>query len=166
MNQFPEIFKGHYEFLLREVLESIDDVVLVFDQHEKVVFANAGACEAFGMDVDTVRGKHLELLSPDDGRSHFMHTVENLSISEHHSVELRGTNNFVGLRADGRTFYAEGKLAKLDGALSYILVLRDITWKKALETELEKALLHLRKYSNKVKERVENLSILEEFPQD
>ena len=40
MSHFPGILEGYYEYLLQEVLESIDDAVLVFVSDDKIVYAN------------------------------------------------------------------------------------------------------------------------------
>ena len=63
-------------------------------------------------------------------------------------------------------FHAEGKLAKFKKEEAYMLVLRDITWKKTIEDELEAALDHLRKVGSKVAYRIEHPRIMDEFPLD
>jgi PAS domain S-box-containing protein len=166
MSLFPDLFDGQYDYLLREVLESIDDAVLVFDQDCKVIYVNPYATKAFGKSIDQLTGTNIDLLVPTEHRSQFDQTIEALKASSHHEVELRDETEFIGLRGQGHPFYAAGKLAKLKGDLSYILVLRDITWKKVLETELEKALVHLKDVEGKVGNRIEYPRLLSEFPPD
>lgn len=54
----------------------------------------------------------------------------------------------------------------MGGKLSYVLILQDMTWKRTLETELEKVILHLQKVGLRAKHRLENPAILDEFPMD
>jgi PAS domain S-box-containing protein len=164
MKQSIAIFKGHYAFLLQEVLESIDDTVVALNHQKEVVYANAAAYETFGREILTLP---ISDLVPKSERGKLDCCFNQLEDSKFHSIELQGEREFVGLRDDTlHTFFAEGKLAKIQGEPAYLLVLRDITWKKALESELEKALLHLHNVGRKMKERLEHPSIMDEFPVD
>ena len=161
MTDFPELFEGHHEFLLHEILNSIDDAVVVFNQRQEVVYANPAAKEVFGKDLlDTSTSS----IVPEDVRAQFNHMVTELRDSEDRSVELKQGREFVGLRDNGHSFYASGRLTKLQGELSYVLILRDITWKKALEDELESALLHLRAVGSRVESRLEHPRVTDDFP--
>jgi PAS domain S-box-containing protein len=166
MYHFPELFKEHYEYLLKEVLESINDAVLVFDHKHTIAYANDAASTVFSMPKNGLVGINMKRLIPKDRIEDFTAVISGLDASEHHEVQLQGKKEFIGLRASRHFFYAEGKLAKFKGESAYILVLRDSTWRKAVEGELEVALAHLKVVGRKVAYRVEHPSILDEFPLD
>ncbi len=164
MNNFPQLFDGRYEYLLREVLESIDDAMLVFTNDQKIIYANAAAEDVFSAPDSRLVGQSLDHLIPKDKLMHFTSIVEELKASDHHEVQLQGKNEFVGIRARDHFFYAEGKLAKFDNESACLLVLRDTTWRKAIEGNLEAALIRLRTAGSKVAYRIEHPAILDEFP--
>jgi PAS domain S-box-containing protein len=166
MSNFPKLFTSHYEYLLREVLETIDDAVVVFGHDHNIIYANAAADDVFGTGHGDLVGVGLDKLIPKDKLSHFKSIITKLQSSSHHEVQLQGKKEFVGMRAHDHYLYAEGKLAKFEDESAYVLVLRDITWRKALEGELETALGHLRKVSKKVVYQIEHPKILDEFPID
>ncbi len=166
MNNFPKLFEGHYDYLLQEVLESIDAAVLVFDHGYEVIYANEAADDVFGGVKGRLIGESIKRLIPKDKESHFNSIVSALNTSKHHEIQLQGKKEFIGLRATSHFFYAEGKLAKFKNESAYILVLRDITWRRAIEGELETALDHLKIVGRKVAYRIEHPSILDEFPLD
>ena len=162
MSHFPGILEGYYEYLLQEVLESIDDAVLVFGSDDKIVYANGAADDVFEGHAKPLTGKSIKHLIPKDKEKYFENIIAELNASSHHAVELLNKKEFVGLRTDGHIFYAEGKLAKLKQELSYILILRDITWRKAVEGELKTALAHLSNIGSNVEYRLEHPRLLEE----
>jgi PAS domain S-box-containing protein len=166
MSKFPKLFEGHYDYLLQEVLESIDDAVLVFEHNLTVVYANKAADDVFGSLASTLTGRNIKQLIAKDRQRYFTEIIASLKDSEHHSVELIAKKEFEGLRANGHIFYAEGKLAKFKNESAYILVLRDITWRKAVEGELQTALAHLKIVGSKAGYRLERPRILDEFPLD
>ncbi len=166
VNQFPKLFEGRYEYLLREVLESIDDIVLVFDHDYKIVYANRAAEDVFGRPLSKLLGKDTTVLLPKGNANIFRRYVSSLDRSSQHSLELQGKKEFIGKNGDGHTFYAEGKLAKLRQGQAHILVLRDISWKRLLESELEHTIAHLRAVGHKIEYRFKHPKILDEFPVD
>ena len=161
MKHFPSVFEGYQEFLLQEVLESIDDAVIVFGSDHKIAYANAAAADVFEGHADSLTGKSIKHLIPKDQTDYFENIVNQLDSSANHSVELRGKKEFIGLRTNGRTFYAEGKLAKLKQDLSYILILRDITWRKVVEDELKTVLGHFNETGQQLEYRFEHPRFLE-----
>lgn len=166
MNNFPELFEGHYDYLLREVLESIDDSVLVFDKKFKIIYANEAAEAVFNGTKSRLTGKNIKQLVPKYRKAYFDQRLSKLNASSKHEIQLEGKTGFIGMRASDQIFYAEGKLANFKRESAYILVLRDITLRKAVENELETALEHLRKIGSKVAYRLERPSIMDEFPED
>jgi PAS domain S-box-containing protein len=166
MHDFPKLFEGHYEYVLREVLESVNDAVVVFTHDLKIGYANKAAEDVFGGAKGRLVGENLGRLIPKDRIAHFNDIVAKLQASEHHELQLQGSKEFVGMRAHDHFFYAEGKLAKFKDEAAYILVLRDITWRKAVEGELETMLVRLRKVDSKIAYRLEHPKIVDEFPMD
>lgn len=166
MSDFPKLFEGHYEYLLREVLESIDDTVVVFNHEHIVIYANGGAEDVFGRSISDLTGQDIKTLIPKDKGEYFNNIMTTLSNSGHHELQLHGKHEFIGLRSPDHIFYAEGKLSKLKDDLAFVLVLKDITLRKAAEAELQIALSHLRNAGSKVAYRIEHPSILDEFPVD
>ena len=162
LNGIPDINTG---FLLQEILESIDDVVLLFNHDLKVIYANEATKYIFKKEAKEIIGHDVLDLIPENEGSRFTRIISELNSSSSHSVELRDKKVFIGLKADKiQAFYAEGKMAKLKSEMSYVLVIRDVTWKRALENELERALEHLRSYGDKVEARLEHPSIMDDFP--
>lgn len=165
MNDFPHLFDGRYEYLLREVLVSIDDAVLVFTDNYQIEYANQAAEDVFGGSKDKLIGRTITSLIPKDQQKVFRSLVSKLKSSVSNAIQLQGKREFIGL-CDKTHFYAEGKLAKFKNESAYILILRDITWKKTLEEELESVLGHVRHIGSKVVYRVKNPSIMKMFPLD
>jgi len=166
MHDFPRLFEGHYYYLLREVLESVDDAVIVFDQYYKIIYTNQAAEIVFGKNKEQLIEDSIELLIPAEKRNSFKKIVSELNASNQHEVQLDNEKEFIGLRLASHFFYAEGKLAKFEEKSAYILVLRDITWRKAIESELKTTLNHLKIVGRKVAYQVEHPKILDEFPDD
>jgi two-component system, cell cycle sensor histidine kinase and response regulator CckA len=166
LKDFPQLFVGHYDYLLREVLESIDDAVLVFGHDENVIYANPAAGDVFGAADKRLIGANVRALVPKDNYKYFRDIVALLNGPEHHALELRGKKEFMGQRANGHVFFAEGRLAKFNSESAYILVLRDITMRRAVEEELETALAHLKIVGSKVEYRFEHPKLLDESPPD
>ncbi len=166
MKVFPDLFEGHHEYLLQRVLDSIDDAVLVFGHDGKIAYANAAAGDIFGADAKRLAQATIKTLVPKNKRARLDNIISALNASSERSAELHGKNGFIGRRANGNIFYAEGKLAKFAGESAYILVLRDITMRKAVEEELEAALAHLKIVGSKVAYRFEHPKLLDEFPPD
>lgn len=165
MNDFPDLFEGHYKYLLQEVLKSVDDAVVVFTNDYQVVYANQAAEDVFGGSKEKLIGRGIKSLIPKAQRESFEKLVMNLTSSISNETQFQGKNEFIGL-CNKTHFYAEGVLAKFKEEKAYILVLRDITWKKTIEEELETVLENLRKAGSKVTYRVKNPRILDSFPPD
>lgn len=165
MNYFPNLFEGHYDYLLREVLESVDDAVIVFNDKFAILYANPAAEEVFGGRTEKLVARNIKSLIPKVKRDDFDDILSTLDASVLNEVRLKGKKEFIGL-CDKTHFYAEGKLAKFKQEGAYILVLRDITWRKTIEDELQTALTHLKDVGSKVNYRLEHPSIMEEFSED
>jgi PAS domain S-box-containing protein len=166
MKAFPRALEGNYEYLLQEVLESIDDAVLIFGRSQEIIYANPAAADIFGADVKQLKESNIKALVPKDKYGRFNTIISALDASSSLSTQLLAKNAFLGQRANGHIFYAEGRLTKFTNQSAYILVLRDITMRKAVEEELKTALAHLKIVGSKVEYRFEHPKLLDEFPSD
>ncbi|HEY4964152.1 MAG TPA: PAS domain-containing protein [Candidatus Saccharimonadales bacterium] len=166
MSKLPKLFEGNYEYLLEEVLGSIDDVFLVFNDKLSIVYANKAADNVFCSDKERLVGKNIKQLIPKTRKEYFKNIISELKTSGKRRIEATGRRGFVGLAAGGHLFYAEGELAMFKNEAAYILVLRDITLRKAVEDELQMALMNLRKIGTKIAYRLEHPRIMENFPID
>ncbi len=126
--------------LVRSVLESAPDAMIIIDDAGAVQFANRQVRELFGYDPDEVVGQPIETLLPERFRTrHVAHRHDYVR-----SVRVRPMGAGLELfarRRDGSEFPVEISLSPIeqDGRPLVAAAIRDVTERKHVEQELRAA---------------------------
>jgi PAS domain S-box-containing protein len=126
--------------LVRSVLESAPDAMIIIDDAGAVQFANRQVQELFGYDPQEIAGQPIELLLPERFRTrHVAHRRDYTS-----SVRVRPMGAGLDLfarRRDGSEFPVEISLSPIqqDGRVLVAAAIRDVTERKHVEQELRAA---------------------------
>jgi len=120
---------------IQKMLDSIYDGIMVLDVDSgRYVYANQYACELYGCPKEKITE-----LNPVD-LSVLQTPEEEAAIIEHNVIARRDGKcvfEWLAKRLDGTTFWAEVALtyAEIDGKSNYIAVVRDISYRKSIESE-------------------------------
>jgi PAS domain S-box-containing protein len=131
--------------LLRAIFERAPDAILIVDANGAISGANATAERTFGYEREDLIGQSIEVLIPSRFRkNHPRHLQEYQSAP--HSRPMGANLKLFGLRRDGTEFPVDVMLSPLlTGAQTLSLaVVRDITWRRAVEQKLEQTQQHFR----------------------
>jgi len=128
------------EARLDNILNTAADAIIALDEHQRILLFNQGAQRIFGYSADEVRGQPLDLLLPPRfAHAHREHILAFAAAPElaRHMAERR---EVFGRRKDGTEFPAEASISKsaLDGAVTFTVILRDITERKRSEEALHR----------------------------
>lgn len=140
------------ETRLRSILSVAIDAILVIDEGGVIIQTNPAAGRIFGYTVEELTGKPVTLIMPEAFRAEHPRFLERyLHTGVPHII---GTVREVqGIRQDGTLFPCELSVAESrEEAHHHIFVgiIRDITERKALQTELESARARLETILNTV----------------
>ncbi len=138
-----DVFHHHGEknsnFLIKTIIDSISDAVLVVGKDRRIVLANPASSRLFGYSMEELHGQTTEMIYPDreayetTGKDHFASLQQG----------KRLLFEFTFRRKDGGTFDAESLgavLHDLHGSpMWYVAVIRDITERKRLESALRRS---------------------------
>jgi len=124
--------------LIAQVVEGTSDAVLVIDQDQRIVYANAGATSMFGYQMDELTGRLLTILIPERHVPRHADHVRSFGRSGDTSRRMGERRDVVGLRRNGDEFPAEAGITRIEseGALRFGVILRDISDRKQREDEL------------------------------
>lgn len=126
---------------LRTVMDSVLDGIVLIDDAGRIELCNRSVARLFGRPVEEMVGQPVETLMPEPHRSrHHEYLRRYLETGEGRVIGVGG-RELEGLRADGSRFPLElavGEL-RLDDALKFVGVIRDLTERKHAERELELA---------------------------
>ncbi len=125
--------------LLEATLSSMDQAVMVFDSHRRVVSSNQAAAEMFGVTVADLEGDTLREFHPSaDGWEHYGRRVKSTLVdgdSHHEELTL--------VRSDGGEFLAEVTTSPLNPAEGWlggaVSVARDVTDDREMQERLEQS---------------------------
>lgn len=128
-----------------QILDSMPDAVVVADGEGRIVFANRSAEEMTGYTGDELRRHRIELLVPKRLRGiHKEH--RNAYYESNNGERAMGAveHDFRACRKDGSEFSADIALRPIDTprGRQTVAVIRDITKRVQLESELEHMALH------------------------
>src|SRR5690242_20545174 len=126
--------------LVRSVLDSAPDAMIIIDASGSVLFANNQISALFGYSGDAVIGRKVEMLLPERFRNR--HVGHRSSYAASGRVRPMGAGlELFALRADGTEFPVEISLSPIrDGAdLLIAAAIRDVTDRKRVERELKEA---------------------------
>ncbi|MBI5409562.1 MAG: PAS domain S-box protein [Nitrospirae bacterium] len=139
----------------RSVVETATDAIITINAHGNIVSWNRAAEYIFGYLYDEVNGRPLALLMPERFREFHQRGINRLQ-SGGEAILIGKTLELAGLRRNGEEFPLELSLAewKTKQGDFFTGIVRDITQRKRMEDELQRAKDGL---EIKVQERTEEL---------
>ncbi|MEO3935337.1 EAL domain-containing protein [Dermatophilaceae bacterium Soc4.6] len=124
---------------LAALVHNASDLVAVLDASTTITYATSSALAVVGLSAEDLTGRQLlSIIAPEDAQILAQHLVSSAPNDEH-PVRLRMHH------ADGRTRQVEGSLVNLvaDSAVrGFVLTVRDVTDRVALEEQLTHQALH------------------------
>jgi PAS domain S-box-containing protein len=131
--------------LLRAVFDSAPDAILIVDTRGLIAGANATTERIFGYQRDELIGRSIEVLIPARFRQNhpkYRHDYQ----AAPHTRPMGADLKLFGLRRDGTEFPVDVMLSSLSTSSQSLslAVVRDITWRRAVELKLEQTQQHFR----------------------
>jgi PAS domain S-box-containing protein len=126
--------------LVRSVLDSAPDAMIVIDSSGSVLFANHQVAALFGHAPESVIGQKVEMLLPP--RFHQRHVGHRSNYAKAGRVRPMGMGlDLFALRADGSEFQVEISLSPITDGDEVLIAaaIRDVTDRKRAEQELKEA---------------------------
>ncbi|MFN7624660.1 MAG: two-component system sensor histidine kinase NtrB, partial [Acidobacteriota bacterium] len=138
--QVEKTFKLNDEWLAG-ILASAMDAIITIDEQHRIVLFNQAAERMFRYEATAVLGTSLDRLLPDRYRqAHEKHIDEfgRTKVTQRQMGQIRPLS---GLRSNGEEFPIEASISqiKADGQRLFTVIIRDITEKKRLESQLLRA---------------------------
>jgi len=124
----------------RSVSETAKDAIISCDSQGKIIFWNPGAETIFGYSADEILDSPVILIMPERLRESHKKRF-NLFIETGKAKIIGKTVEVFGLRKDGSAFPVEISLStwKIKGNVYFTAIMRDITERKHIESELKKS---------------------------
>ncbi|KJU83515.1 PAS/PAC sensor protein [Candidatus Magnetobacterium bavaricum] len=134
------------EELLRSVVQSTKDAIVTIDGSGSILFWNRGAEGIFGYTEAEVKGHSLTIIIPERFRQAHQIGI-NKVLDSGKSTRIGQTFELVGLRRGGSEFPIELSLTmgKMHGLDFFTGTIRDITYRRYTEKELQRNIEKLRK---------------------
>ena len=135
------------EALLRSILDTVPDALVVIDEHGLIQSFSAAAERLFGFGFEEVVGRNVSMLMPSPYREqHSSYLARYLATGERHIIGIGRI--VVGQRKDGSTFPMELAVGEvnLTGARLFTGFVRDLTERQDRErrlSELQSELIHV-----------------------
>ncbi len=126
--------------LVRTVLDSVPDAMVIINASGSIVFTNHQVTELFGYTTDELKGQSVEILLPERWRSgHVRH--RQVYTSNVRNRPMGSGLDLLALRKDGREVPVEISLSPLPnkGEVLVIAAIRDVTDRRTIQTELKTA---------------------------
>ena len=141
---------GHYS----SILKNSDEVIIVTDDSQDILFFNNGAEKTFGYNSEELLGRTLTTLLPSRFVDMHQKHIENFALSSDVARVKDKRTEIVGLRKDGIEFPAEASILKstIDEGWIFTIFLRDITNRKRTEKKLNIEHEKLLKVNNELKD--------------
>jgi len=137
----------------RDLLESTPDAIIMANQTGRIVLANSQAENLFGYERGEMLGTLVEILLP--GRYRGSHVAHRSGYFGQPRTRSMGAGlELYGLRKDGSEFPVEISLSplKTDGGTLVMSAIRDITYRKGIESALQEKNVELER-ANQAKDR-------------
>jgi PAS domain S-box-containing protein len=143
----------------RALLESAPDAIVIVNEQGIVVLVNALAITLFGYSREELLGQRVEMLMPARFRNHH-ETYRDNYINEPRTREMDGGLQLLGKRKDGSEFPIEVSLSPLETKKGTLVssAIRDITERKRIESELNKAMVVAEKANRAKSDFLSNMS--------
>ena len=148
------------EELLNNITTSAQDGIVVIDNNGKVIFWNQAAEIIFGYDADEMKGKGFhETIAPERCRESYLKGYKEFRKSGT-GAAVGKTLELVALNKKGKEFPVELSLSsmKIDGDWHGIGIIRNITQRKEIEKQLEKAMTRAEQANKAKSEFLANMS--------
>lgn len=137
--------------LLRSILATIPEALIVIDEHGLIQSCNAEAERMFGYGLDDVRGRNVSVLMPSPYREeHDSYLARYRATGERHVIGIRRV--LTGQRKDGSVFPIEVTVGEVNllGRRRFTGFIRDLTQRQARErrfAEMQAELVHVSRLS-------------------
>ncbi len=134
----------------RRTIDSVMDAMVSVDSEHRIILFNPAAERMFGMPAAEALGRPLDLLIPPRLRQAHGAHMRQFATSKVASREMAPNMEVMAQRADGSEFPVESAVSqtRIDGALQFTAVLRDVTERRRREAELQHMNRELRRLSN------------------
>ena len=130
---------------LQGILSIADDAIICVDDMFNVVLFNHGAQRAFGYTPEEIIGHPLDILVPEHARARHGDHIADFRASGQAARRMGQRSEISGRRKDGSIFPAEASISRWlppgqhRGGAIYTVILRDISYRRAREHELQQA---------------------------
>jgi PAS domain S-box-containing protein len=120
------------------ILAIAADAIIALDERLHITLFNDGAAAIFGYRPSEILGQPLDLLIPERMRVVHKDHVKEFAVSPVAARKMGERREIFARRKDGSEFPAEASIAKqvIEGRKAYMVVLRDVTDRKAAEAAL------------------------------
>ena len=120
------------------LIDAAMDAIVSADENRNIVIFNRGAEQMFGYLAAEVIGKPLDLLVPVRFREKHVRHMDEFGKTGITTRTMNQPGQSFGLRANGEEFPFEASISRvsISGSVVYTAILRDITLRKQVETEL------------------------------
>ncbi len=134
----------------RRTIDSVMDAMVSVDAGHRIILFNPAAERMFGIPASEALGQPLDLLIPprlQGTHTGHMHAFAQSAVA---SRDMAPNREVLGRRADGSEFPVESAVSqtRIDGALQFTAVLRDVTERRRRQAELEQMNRELRRLSS------------------
>jgi PAS domain S-box-containing protein len=154
--------------LLSNLLEAVPDAIVAVNQDGIILQVNSQAEGIFGYTREELIGQRIEMLVPDSQRN--QHRRHRIDFAQRPKTRRMGANQDLrGKRRDGSEFPVEISLSPLetDQGLVVLSAIRDVTDRKRIENELQRAQEELnRNKDRKLWEYQSRLALIVDSSQD
>lgn len=123
---------------LSRILDIAIEAVICIDESQRIILFNKGAAQIFGYTPEEIIGQPLNQLIPHSFQNIHHKHIQDFQKSAVTAKHMAERGEVAGLHKSGREFPAEASIAKLriDRNTIFMVILRDITNRKAIETRL------------------------------
>jgi PAS domain S-box-containing protein len=145
---------------LAGILDIADDAIISMDNQQRVMLFNQGAEKIFGYTAPEVLGQPLDLLLPRRFERIHQQPLIEFARSAETARRMGERRDIYGRRKDGTEFPAEASISRLElaGAITFTVILRDITARKRFEQTLQEQNLALERASQAKDRFLANMS--------
>lgn len=140
-----ELLSSKYRF--ETLIRMTDEAIITLDRNLKVVIFNEGAKKVFGYTESEIIGKHINELIPFEHRKNHDQHIVDFGMLPNTSKVMSLDNDVFGLRKDGIEFHAEATITNIqyENEMMYSIILRDVSSRKLMETQMRQYLTDLEK---------------------
>ncbi|MDI1433980.1 PAS domain S-box protein [Polyangium sorediatum] len=124
----------------RSLVESAHDAIVVVDARGCITLVNKQIASLFGYEPEEVIDQPVEMLIPERYRGHVQHRTA--YVADPHARPMGAGLDLYAARRDGSEFPIDVSLSPVlvDGELQVTAIIRDVTARKNIETQLREAI--------------------------